>query len=120
MNTSPTGRVEGSGSSWLPNWWTSHPLHASLPALRRIGAAGVLTLALLPLAPSIYLFIYRIYLYRYRNSLCCCCAACWPSGDVGLEVASGVRLGICPHVSCSRSMQSLDPRREARTDALEP
>jgi hypothetical protein len=48
---SPTGRAEGSVSSWLSNWWTSHPLHASLPALRRIGAAGVLALALLPLAP---------------------------------------------------------------------
>ena len=51
MNTSPTGRVEGSGSTWLPNWWTSHPLHASLPALRRIGAAGVPTRPLGLLAP---------------------------------------------------------------------
>ena len=48
---SPTGRVAGSGSSGLPKGWTSHPLHASLPALRRMPAAGVLALALLPLAP---------------------------------------------------------------------
>ena len=43
--------VEGSGSSGLPKGWTSHPLHASLPALRRIDAAGRPTPALLPLAP---------------------------------------------------------------------
>jgi hypothetical protein len=37
---SPTGRVEGVGSSGLPTWWTSHPLQTSLPALRRTHGGG--------------------------------------------------------------------------------
>jgi hypothetical protein len=39
---SPTGRVEGVVSSKLSTWWTSHPLQTSLPALRRIDAAGLI------------------------------------------------------------------------------
>eukprot|EP00964_Phaeocystis_antarctica_P141294 scaffold106285_cov69-Phaeocystis_antarctica.AAC.1 len=42
---SPTGRVEGARST-ASDWWTSHPLRASLPALRRVGAADVSTLVL--------------------------------------------------------------------------
>jgi len=34
MNTSLTGRVEGARST-ASDRWASHPLHASLPALRR-------------------------------------------------------------------------------------
>ncbi len=37
---SPTGRVEGVGSSGLPTWWTSHPLQTSLPTLRRTHGGG--------------------------------------------------------------------------------
>ena len=38
MNTSLTGRVEGARST-ASDRWASHPLRASRPALRRIGAA---------------------------------------------------------------------------------
>ena len=70
MNTSLTGRVEGVRST-ASDRWASHPLRASLPALRRVSvsAADVSTLVLVLLANLVVRGLGRAFLCL---SVCLC------------------------------------------------